>query len=299
LRILLLNHKTKACGVYNFGKRVYELASQSKKIEFFYREADSFREYEIIKSSLNPEVIIYNWHRGTMAWLPNRLDKKVRHDFIFHEEVFHSSYDHYLFFGDYDISHRIPKNKSILFPRPLLPSPTKIFPQNEKVTIGTFGFPFWQKGLHTLVEYVNKNLNYVTLNFLTPNNDHIDKTGVQSEEVLGECLRLNTNPTVNLNINRKFLPDEAVVDFLAQNDINVFLYSENGEGISSVIDYALSARKPIAISNCKMFRHIWNPEIIFAGNLWSILEKGTKPIEKYYSLWSREKFVEEMEKIYG
>jgi hypothetical protein len=44
--------------------------------------------------------------------------------------------------------------------------------------------------------------------------------------------------------------------------MNIFLYDDmHGRGISSALDYAVSAKKPIGISNSHMFRHIYSDKI--------------------------------------
>ena len=64
-----------------------------------------------------------------------------------------------------------------------------------------------------------------------------------------------------------FFPNEDILKFLKSNDMNIFLYDYNKSipddeiGISSVIDYALSVRKPLGISNSLMFKHIYSDKI--------------------------------------
>lgn len=299
--ILILNHRISNCGVYQFGKRVYELVANSKDINYIYREAESVEEFENIKKKLNPDFIIYNWHRGTMQWLSEDLivnDKNRKHIFIYHEECIRENYDAYLFFGEYDISKKIPQKLSHLLPRPLLNYEGE-YKQNDVITIGSFGFGFWQKGFHTLVTLVNNTFKNAVLNLHLPYSYFGDPTGKQTEEVINECKRLNVDSKTKLNINTDFLEDDELLEFLAGNDMNVFLYTENGEGISSVIDYALSVKRPIAISNCQMFRHIIKNNIIVEKNsLNEILKNGTKPLEGFYESWSIENFRKQMKRIF-
>lgn len=295
--VLIINSTVRQCGVYNFGKRFYELASNIETANIVYREVNSLQQLIIFKTQLRPDIIIYNWHRGTMGWLTEdaiRKDRNSQHWFIFHEEFIRTSYDKYLFFGAYDMKNRVPREKSVLLPRPLMEYKGE-YPSNKILTIGTFGFPFWQKGLHTLVEWVNKNIDKATLNFLTPKNGFVDASGAQSDAVLAECKRLNTNPNIQLNIYKDFRDEQDVLRFLAGNDINVFMYTENGEGISSVIDFALSVKRPIAITPCNMFRHIFSAEIILKDDLRKILNNGTRPLQKYYEMWKPENFIKELE----
>jgi len=87
---------------------------------------------------------------------------------------------------------------------------------------------------------------------------------------------------------------------LAGNDINVFYYDDQpNPGISSAPDYALSVKRPIAITRVKMLRHIYARDIIIdKHNLMSIWQKGTKPLEKFYHEWSRPNFIKAMDDLF-
>jgi hypothetical protein len=300
--VLILNHYQKSCGVQQFGRRIYDLAKASKTINYEYREVEDTATFLKYYNGIKPDIILYNWHRGTMPWLTEDIIKSlknVKHYFIFHEEVTRINYDKYLFFGDYDFTggKKFGKKK-ILLPRPLLEY-TGDYPKNDIITIGSFGFGFWQKGYHTLTKLVSDTFDKAILNLHMPYSYFGDPLKKQTNEVQNECWKMATNPNLRLNITHDFLDDNGVLKFLAGNDINVFLYGENGQGISSVIDYALSVRRPIAISESKMFRHIATDEIIVGKkSIQEILSNGTKPLEQFYKKWSVEKFSTEMDKTF-
>ena len=122
--VLFLSHPEHACGVWQFGRRVFELASQSEKVRFIYREMLTKSDYFKIVSEHKPEYIIFNWHRGTMPTLTENLiyeKKNCKHYFIFHDEFTRQNYDKYLFFGGYDFSEGAKfGEKKVLLPRPLM-----------------------------------------------------------------------------------------------------------------------------------------------------------------------------------
>jgi hypothetical protein len=298
--VLIINHRIKACGVQSFGKRVYELANRSTQVRYLYAEIEFPHEYIAVARDYAPDFILYNWHRGTMPWLSETLVKmfpNIKHYFMYHEEFTREFYDKYLFFGDYDFNggDRFGAKKTLL-PRPLLDY-SGGYPVNTVPTIGSFGFGFWQKGYHTLTRLVNDTFDKAVLNFHMPYSHFGDPLHKQGNEVEDTCRKANTNPGITLNITHDFRDDAGILSFLAGNDINVFMYSENGEGISSVIDYALSVKRPIAISDSKMFRHVLNDDISLSKNsILDVLNKGTAPLETFYTNWSTEKFVEELDK---
>ena len=55
------------------------------------------------------------------------------------------------------------------------------------------------------------------------------------------------------------MDDDGILKFLANNDINVFNYGymEN-PGFSSAPDYALSVKRPMAVTNTQLLRHVAN-----------------------------------------
>lgn len=299
--VLVLNHYQKACGVQSFGLRVWKLIQNSNKVNYIYREVEDSNTFFKYLKEINPDTILFNWHRGTMSWLSDDILNNlwyVEKYFMFHDEVTKRIYDKYLFFGDYDFSRGTKfGDKKALLPRPLLKYDGN-YPKNDITTIGSFGFGFWNKGYHTLARLVNDTFDKAIINLHMPYSFFGDPLKRQTNEVEAECRRLVTNPNIKLNITHDLLDDDGVLKFLAGNDINVFLYGENGEGISSVLDYALSIKRPIGISNSRMFRHINNKDIIVGENsIQDIINKGTDLLEKYYENWNPDNFQTEMDKV--
>jgi hypothetical protein len=236
-----------------------------------------------------------------MPWLSEFIVDflKVPSYFYFHTQPLGDTLGTYLFFGDYALDKNVvPKNRSVLMPRPLL-NYSGDYPKNDIVTIGSFGFAFWNKGFHTLVDIVNNTFDKAIINLHLTQSYYGYPLGDMLIRVTKECERLNTNPNVKLNITHDFKDDTALLKFLAGNDINVFIYGDNGEGLSGVPDYALSVKRPIGISDCDMFRHFRKDEIrIDTRSIQEILEQGTKPLEEFYDKWSTENFVKEMENLF-
>jgi hypothetical protein len=302
MKVLLLNHSEPACGVYQFGKRVYESAKLSDDVDYQYAEVTSPDKYFSVVQQVNPDYIVYNWHRATMSWLTPKMTEGTpyKNYFLFHEEHLFPVYDKYLFFGDYDFDNKlVSKDKQALLPRPLLDY-TGEYPKNDKITVGSFGFAFWQKNYDKITKLVNDTMNDVVLRYHMPRSTFGDSDDSQGTAVIRKCRTLLTNQSIELQVTRELLSTDKVLEFLAGNDINIFLYSENGEGISSVIDYALSVKRPIIVSNCKMFRHILSDDIILSdtNKITDVLDKGITPLLPYYNKWSTKNFRKEMDKLF-
>jgi hypothetical protein len=90
------------------------------------------------------------------------------------------------------------------------------------------------------------------------------------------------------------MDDEELLDFLASNTINIFMYDGMpGRGCSSVIDYALSVNRPIGISNSHMFRHIYSDEIcLYKRSIADIIEKGNEYLDRFRQLWSEDRLIQ-------
>ena len=78
---------------------------------------------------------------------------------------------------------------------------------------------------------------------------------------------------------------DQLLDFLAQNSLNAFLYEyQNGRGISSVVDHALAVKRPLALTRSSMFRHVngTRPPITMEdARLSDILARGFTPLARY------------------
>lgn len=302
-KVLILNHQFKECGVYQFAKRIYSLVSKEKEVKYYYKDIHNREEYLTSMKEISPDYIIYNYHKDRTPWLTEediKNNKDIQHYFIFHDGSMLSSYDKYLFFGVLDPKENIVlKEKRILLPRPLLPYSGK-YPTNDIITIGSFGFATDHKRFPELVKLVCDTLPEARINLHLVRTFFGDTLGYSVSDTIFKCNQSLTNRNVQLNITTEFYDDAKLLTFLAGNDINVFYYSQMvNPGISSAIDYALSVKRPIAITKNMTFRHIYSDEISLDRNsITTILKTGTKPLEKYYELWNPKTFVSEMNSLF-
>lgn len=302
MRVLILNHPYKECGVYQFAKRLFDLVSCSDKIEYWYTEVESRDAYLFALREVVPDFVVYNWHWDRMPWLQesDMRNRAVKHYFIYHDGSMVNTYDKYLFFGGLDpTNQKIPPAKSVLLPRPLLQY-NGVYPVNSYITVGSFGFPAHYKQFPALVKMINRNFSAAKINLHISRPYFGDKPGCSMQDIITRYYRNNTKPGVELRITTQFVSDDELLTFLAGNDINVFFYSETGNpGLSSALDYALSVRRPIALTNVMMLRHVYMPEIdMKKKSLLNILYHGIRPLEKFYHQWYPEKLVQAMNNLF-
>lgn len=257
--IIFLNHKQRQCGVYQYGRRTAAILAKSKKYNFIYCEATGESELEEFVSTYKPIAIIYNYVSATMGWLRKNTFIKLKgiaHYCIHHEggDPLNGAFDKYIMtdstFSDLGNKFSIP--------RPLFEDYHSTIQSPSIPTIGSFGFGFNNKGFEKLVKLVNKEFDEAKIRLHIPFAFYGDADGSIAKSIANACQMHITKPRISLQVTHDFLTDEQVLDFLSGNTLNAFLYDEMiGRGLSSVIDYALSIRRPIAITRSHMFRHIY------------------------------------------
>tara|TARA_R110002051_G_scaffold310624_2_gene383920 strand:- start:350 stop:1276 length:927 start_codon:yes stop_codon:yes gene_type:complete len=297
-KVLFVNHSEQACGVQQYGRRVFNVFKQSQEYTSVYCEPKSEQDLQHEIDTHNPVTIIYNYLGETMPWLSHSFlrNVKIPQGLIVHNIGYLPLFDYYL--------HQNPSYTQNGCNYPLLRPLFNYKPEprpNKVVKIGTFGFGFKVKGYEKICELVNHQFSHaeihmhLTLSHFRPNVEEL-------QEVHELCRSKITKPNISVKFTSDFKDDKGLLDFLAGNDLNVFLYQNYNHynGISSVIDYALSAKRPVAVCKSNMFAHIngASPSICAEeSHLSTIIQNGTKPIDHFIEEWSPEKFTENLNKI--
>jgi hypothetical protein len=289
-KVLITNHKDEECGVYQYGKRFVSVLidSVSSDYEYFYLEVSNKNEFIEKINKILPDIVIHNYLDITMPWYDSECfhllkNRNVSQGLIVHNIGYANVFDFFLHqhpFFKYKSSEREARN---------IPK------------INTFGFAFSFKKYESIVELINASFEeaeinmHLTISKFFPNYEELEK-------IKNDCYSKITKSGIKLNISSDFKSNNEILDFLNDADLNIFLYQNynNYNGISSVIDYALSVKRPIAICKSNMFAHLHhvNPSIcIENSSLKEIIKNGTQPIEHLYLSWGHEKFTESIEKI--
>jgi len=308
--VLFLNHKLKQCGVYQYGKRVYDIIKETPYIQYVYREVDNYEEYQYYIKEFQYYCIFYNYHCITMPWLnENNIQKNIKNIGTQHD------LEEYPFFDSVarlDCTLIEQKHKYSL-PRPLFykniedySSTNERFknfiyfkPENPNIPIiGSFGFGSFYKGFDKIVKLVNEQYEQAIIKFLIPSADYGSKHE-QNIQLINYCSSFITKPGILILYFQEFVENEEMLLFLNSNTINLFLYEDaEKNGLSSTIDYAISARKPFGISNSSWFRHIYSDEIcVNKTSLDEIIKKGTFFCGKYLERFSSVNLINKMKQI--
>jgi hypothetical protein len=272
--LLFINSVEKQCGVYQYGIRLFNQLSRTDIFE--YAEIGSLNDLINHLNTKRYDACILNYHSALFGW----WNQPIKTFYIYHEGCLQIE-PKYVLNTDPDCQ------MGLGIPRPLYQGNiTEI--KNEGLTFGSFGFGFENKGFERIITTVQYQYDNATIKLLIPFARFGDENGEQARRVGDKCKSLVTKPGIKLEISHNFLSDKELVNFLASNDMNIFLYDYMpGRGCSSVIDYALTANKPIAISNSLMFRHIFSEAICaYKRPLKDILADGNKHILPFLKKWN-------------
>jgi hypothetical protein len=82
--------------------------------------------------------------------------------------------------------------------------------------------------------------------------------------------------------------------------MNIFLYNDDHSesGVSSVIDYAISVKKPLAISNSHWFRHVYSDEIcVNKKNIHEIFINSQKYVNEICNKFKNTNLIDKIDNI--
>jgi hypothetical protein len=311
MKVLFLNHKVKNCGVYQYGIRVYDILKNTPDIEYIYKEIDSYQEYISIINRFDLSAIIYNFHHVTMSWLnSNNMQRKIKNIGIPHE----SSQDFFDIICDIDPDLPETRNR-VSLPRPIFENIDSMLENYKASTpsvkqfieyapigvpiFGSFGFGFLNKGFDKIVTLINEQYDEAIIKFVIP-CAHFDPNSQNTPLIMRQkCMQLNKKPNIRVFITHEFFTTEDVLLFLQSNTINLFMYDEmHGRGISSTIDYAMSVRKPIGISNSYMFRNVYSDNVcLYKTSVESCIATSVNHFDKYLKKYSHFNMIDKFRQI--
>jgi hypothetical protein len=317
-KVLLINHKVKQCGVYQYGKRLFDILVKSNNLKYIYVEIESLKEYKdiIIKKYCKEDVkcIIYNYHIATLQWLSIKtIQKEITNIGILHDNKENDIFD---IVFNINISDADDIDKKIFtIPRPIFEnveeiiSTSKISVENKNFIhsytntnipiFGSFGFGFETKGFEKIVSLINEQYDNAVIKFVIPASSFDPNKDTQFL-MRNKCLKLNKKKSsITLLISHNFFSTGEILSFLRSNTMNIFLYDYlEGRGPSSTIDYAVSVKKPIGISDSYMFRHIYADDIcLYKNTVEYCKEKSFDICNRFLEENSNERLINKIDEI--
>jgi hypothetical protein len=310
--VLFLNHKVKSCGVYQYGVRLFQIFSRSNQYNYVYEEIENYDEYCKMIQCHRPVCIFYNYHCMTMRWLSSEtIQKNVKNIATQHD------LEEYDFFDvvvrlDTTLQEFPPKKYNL--PRPIYENVNDLLQfyscssesfrnfveyKEEGVPVfGSFGFARSGKGFDRIIRIINERFDHAIIKFLIPSAHFLNENLVH--EIVHECLSIVRKPGIQLKITSEFVDNKDILYFLKSNTMNLFMYDDSfpNSGVSSVIDYALSVKKPMAISKSHWFRHVYNDKIcVEITDIDEILETSMHYVEKLCEHFSNKNLIDKMDVV--
>jgi len=246
MKILMISRKAKQCGVADYGLRLFNILKPHFDIEL--SEVNNEVDYLQAVAISRPDIVLYNYHYATLGFVTDGvIDRSIKHYAIFHEAAMQFTPDKII-------------DTSI---RPLF-NCDNVTPSNN-FTVGSFGFGFPDKNFPRIAEIVKAQYKSATIKLNIPFAEYGDRDGYLARREADKVRAILKGSSIEVEINHDYLSQSDLLDFLAANTINLFLYRQShGRGLSSAIDYALSVKRPIGVSDSEMFRHL--PETIRVEN---------------------------------
>jgi hypothetical protein len=313
--VLFINHKVKNCGIHQYGKRLFNILQKSRKINYIYAELENIGDYYAFlhgNKNNNVVAIIYNYCEATLPWLTSLNIQKIATNIGLHHE------NTSMVFFDVVIQIYDEDENKFSIPRPLFENVDEIlanerefqnaenieFIKKHQETIndipifGSFGFGFENKGFEKIISYVNAQYDNAIIKFVIP-TAHFDPEPYRALLMKNNCLNVAKKVGIQVLISNQFFSTGEILSFLKSNTMNIFMYDTMvGRGPSSTIDYAVSVKNPIAISDSYMFRHIYQDDIcLYKNNIQYCLEHSQNHINHFLEKNSNQNLIKKMDTI--
>ena len=301
-KVLFVLHNEERCGVFQYGLMISRIAEKSTVHEFHTARCASPANFWDNYNRIKPDVVIYNYHPSVLGWMQGitaQLSGQVKQIGIIHEWVL----------------PMLPGMHAQITTDPLVEETDVLFspswfvlnydneaPLPEIPTFGSFGFAFPGKGFERVVETVQEQYDIAHIRLHFASAFYGDNAGNMARETTDRCRALVRKPNITMEIGHDFMDTYTLLDWLAKNTINCFLYDGfPTRGVSTVPVFALSARRPVALTKSHMFRNMWegsNPSIFVEDlSLQEIIDNGITASAHFYDVWAEEKFRKKYEEI--
>lgn len=307
IKVLLVSNNLEQCGVFQFIYNINNILKTSETIDYTYIKCRDISDFWHWLDAIKPAVVIYNYHVSTLGWLNENVTATVRSKGA-KQLIIHHEYTHGYPGGLDGVISQDPDNIEDSFNFKigrLVHSyvPTTHSDRQAVPRFGSFGFGFGDKGYDRFLNAIQKEFDEAEVRFHISFAYHGDVSGVAARDWATKLNACVYKPGIKVEVTHNWRPLNEMLDWLGSHDLNGFFYSDNyGRGISSTIDFALSAKKPIVITTSHQFKHVRDavPTICYNEdnpNLKEIMANGLTPLLPFYEKWSEENLKLDFERI--
>jgi hypothetical protein len=293
MKIAFVSNERQYCCVSQFGRSTFLALKENSRHQvepYYFNEQDSFDDaFEAIASA---DLVIYNYHPMTLGFINRNILKRTGRPAIGILHEFDYSNVHAAFADIF--RYRIAPDPTLISRVPGLWAVPRIVDQikvkyepNDIPTIGSFGFALPGKNFKEILLFAERHFSKARVRLHIPNSPY---ASVEAAQDILDFFQNTIDKKIELNFTQNFLSTDDLIHFLAANDLNIFLYdNQRNRGISSSVDFAIAAERPLALSNSDIFRHLryFAPELFLDNSsLKNILEIGGRRIKELKTLWS-------------
>ena len=300
-RGLFLNQLPAQCSIYESGVMIKDILKNSAEYILDYVETDE--TLVGVNQKEKYDFVIVNWHPRTLTISSYKLSNfhgilisvilEVTPDNCF----FYTSKD---WFDAHMIIDPTKEKRDNLYPFPRPLEVVKELPKllrTDKIVLGSFGFMNPKDNQANCKKYteVIENANRIKNCIVRLNFPVGTYTGVPLSflEAYGKKLKKMASRSVKVEVTHNYMSKSELINWCAENTVNVFPYYRDIPGLSAVTDQAITANRPIIITDSVAFRHMRPYISYYPEQSYKELILSTPPgIRKMRNDWSPEKFRE-------
>jgi hypothetical protein len=299
-----------ACGVFLIGRQYLNLLKESEKFKVIKVYPNKIEDIIVEITASNPLAVIINFHPITTPWADvTEVQKKFPNiPFIkFDHDMTQESIDAYTPEKNFGFQYCISPDPTLKKTSPFVFQINRLMgdgspinpPKKDCPWIGYQGFGFEHKGIHRIAEYAAKEFDRAILRLHIPHSIYGDPYGHLARMQVERARNIVAGTNIIVSESYHLMSSIQLVQWLSQNDVNCYFYNNNSEwGIASAPDYAIAARRPIAVTKSEQLRYVWKnvpSSIIEESSLRSIIENEFSPYEDLYKKMSRINVLHELE----
>jgi len=318
-RILFVSQdrpEKRACGVYLIGEQYYHALSQYSEHTIYRSLALSTLELKKEIFDLNPDIVLVNYHEATVSWIDMVHLRKVFHHTLF-AKIEHDFTEQKI--SDYYEGFEQKYQFAICLNTTLEKSNPYVFCCNRLMSdgipdnyidigipkIGYQGFGFDHKGILKIAQRVIHEFDEAIIRLHIPFSFYGDPEGHLARARIQEVEDAICNTKIKLEYSHELISSEEMVKWLSQNTVNCYFYDETNQyGVASAPDYAMAARRPIAVNDTYQLQYIHknvpSANVLQNGNsLRKIINNEFAPFNDLYDKMKPQNVVAELDHIFN
>jgi hypothetical protein len=281
----------------------YQALATSNKYELKYVEGT------VVGAEYNShDFVIFNWHHATTPFFTQQIVRAIQvPKFTIVTECTPADplantkkwFDGYLV-----LDPTVSDGEKIWgMPRPLDEYTPREKTENLIPVIGSFGFDTPGKQFDVVLKTVYEEFDEAIVRFHIPAASYVphipDPSQGETVAYLQQIYNENCNlkPGIKLELSHDYKSKRELIDWCFKNDLNAFLYKRNMSGLAAVTDQAISAQKPIIVSDCNTFRHIHTYMKNYPSVTFTQAMSDQESVMRMYRNWHPKHFSRKFERI--